>query len=194
MRSGLQVALLLACIAGAYAAILFEGIKARADVVDTTALGATLASTGTDATNTAFDEPSASASIGINYRFPATVRWAISPLPGDARGRHWLYIAADEPQFFATDGAITIAVDSKAVGVIRARPGGAGESFVADPSRAAIRIPPAESFGYRFELPDANICVTSACVVTVRGNETFWHAFRLAVIAERPRYLAEARR
>jgi hypothetical protein len=194
LRSGLQVALLLACIAAAYAAILFEGSNARANVVDSTALGATLASTGTGAINTAFDEASASASIGINYRFPAAVRWTISPLPGDSRGRHWLYIAADEPQFFATDGAVTVAVDSKSVGTIRARPGATPESFVADPRRATIRIPPAESFGYRFELPDSNICVTAACVVSVQGKETFWHAFRLAVIAERPRYLAEATR
>jgi hypothetical protein len=113
-------------------------------------------------------------------------------LPGDSRGRHWLYISAEEPQFFAANGAVTVAVDSRPIGVIRARPARA-ETFVADQRQAPIRMPPAETFGYRFELPDANLCVTAPCTVSVQGTETFWHAFRLAVIAERPRYLADSR-
>jgi hypothetical protein len=186
------VALLLACIGGAYSAILCKGHIARAEVVDSTALGATFASSGTDPINSSFDEPSGSAAIGINYRLPAAARWTITPLPTVGTGRHWLYIVADTPQFFAADGSVTVAVDSRTIGVIRARPARAAGGFRADTNQAPIQVPPAKTFGYRFELPDANVCARAACSVTARGTETFWHVFRVVVLAEKPRYLADA--
>jgi hypothetical protein len=104
-------------------------------------------------------------------------------LPTVGTGRHWLYIVADTPQFFAADGSVTVAVDSRTIGVIRARPARAAGGFRADTNQAPIQVPPAKTFGYRFELPDANVCARA---------ETFWHVFRVVVLAEKPRYLADA--
>ena len=164
---------LLACVALLYAILLAEGREARARVVDTTAYGALLAADGHDPINSIFDQTNGSASIGINYRFPASVGWTIPPLAKNTSARRWLYIMGDQPAFFAPSGSIDVTVGSAVAGTIHAIAAKAGSSFLADAPSLPIVIPPAQTYGYRFPIVDGSVCSDTPCDVSIRANWAF---------------------
>jgi hypothetical protein len=180
---------LLACVALLYAILLAEGREARARVVDTTAYGALLAADGHDPINSLFDQTNGSASIGINYRFPASVRWTVTPLAKNASLRRWIYIMGDQPAFFAPLGSIDVIVGSSVAGTIHATAAKSGSNFLADAPQQPIVIPPAQTYGYRFPIVDASVCSATPCDVSIRANQAFWHVDRISIIGETPRFV-----
>jgi hypothetical protein len=181
---------LLACVALLYAILLAEGREARARVVDTTAYGALLAADGHDPINSIFDQTNGSASIGINYRFPASVGWTIPPLAKNTSARRWLYIMGDQPAFFAPSGSIDVTIGTSVAGTIHATATKAGSSFLADAPQQPIVIPPAQTYGYRFPIVDPSVCSASPCDVSIRANWAFWHVDRISIVGETPRFVA----
>jgi hypothetical protein len=181
---------LLAGVALLYAILLGEGREARARVVDTTAYGALLAADGHDPINTIFDQTNGSASIGINYRFPASVRWTIAPLAKNASSRRWLYIMGDQPAFLASNGSVDVIVGSSVAGTIHAIAAKSGSNFLADSPPLPIVIPPAQTYGYRFPILDPSVCSANPCEVSIRTNSAFWHVDRISIVGETPRFAA----
>jgi hypothetical protein len=194
LHSKLVSYILLACAAGAYVGILSGGKSARDRVVDTVVYGARLASEGEAAESTTFDPNNGTAAIGIISRSPSHASWEIAPLTKDTSRRRWLYLTADQPLFSGPSGSVTVRVDSKIVGVIRAVAANSGSRFVADRKQQPILMPPGQAFGYRFALGDARSCVDSPCDVSVSGIDSFWLIYRLAVLGDNPRFGAHAAR
>ncbi len=184
--------ILLVCALGAYVGILGNGAEARNQLVDSTVVAAQLAADGHGAVNSVFDPTNGSASIGIENSRPSSASWTIAPLSHDGAGRHYLYLSADDPEFFSPSGTAIVTVDSKTVAVIRARQIGAEPQFVDYPRRQAIVMPPEATYGYRFALDDMKRCSDAPCEVSVRGLSMFWHVYRLAVMSEAPRFAAES--
>ena len=150
LRSRLVSLVLLACAVCAYLGILEQGRRAREQVVDTVAYGASLASDGHAATNTSFDPATGSAAIGVNYRVPSAATWTIVPVAKNSSARRWLYVMADQPELFSDGATLTVGVDSKTIGSVRARPLSDGRTFRADQDQVALFMPPSRTFGYRF--------------------------------------------
>jgi hypothetical protein len=150
-------------------------------------VSASLASDGRDAVNTVFDPASGSASIGVDYHHPSYASWTISPSQIEKSGQTFLYVMADEPQFFSPSGFVSVMVGSASVEEIKSVPTPGTSRFAADTERQTILIPPARTLGYRIAL-GAGRCAERPCDVSVRGAWTFWHVYRIAVTREYPRF------
>jgi len=180
-RATIALVVVAAC---AYAGILLEARSERAKVVDTVVYAGRLASDGFAPFNTVFQVNDGSAAVGINYRFHASARWQIVPLPAERSATQWLSITADEPQFFAPGGYVRIYADGRLVGEIRARAQDtSGRTFAADAEPETILVPPERTLGYRFRLADGR-CSVAPCRLSVDAFETFWHIFRFSVTGE----------
>ena len=145
---------LLACAFFAYLWILVEGRSERSSVVDTAVYGGRLAAEGTGAYNTAFDDRSGSAAIGRNYRFHSFASWALLSPPSLAskqrsqpRETRWLYIMAQDPQFFSADAYERVYAGNTLLGEIKAVAATTNTGFTADPTEQTILMPPERTSG-----------------------------------------------
>jgi len=181
----------LICALAAYVGVLAGGRQARDRIVDATVLGAQLAADGREAVNTAFNPENGSAAIGIDYHHNSSVHWTIAPLSDPGRGHRFLYISSDDPEFFASDGSVVVAVDSVPLATIHAKViDGLEPRFIDDPRREAIVMPPQTTLGYRFPLDDKS-CADTPCDVSVIGTWSFWRVNRLAIVGETSRFGAD---